>query len=128
MVPYFSNPPIFVDSMVRLQCGEVIYDGLAGLWQTGLFYDVEVCVGCMKLQCHKVILSAHSAVFQAMFTNQMREASSGRVQLSSHSPPVFRSVLEFMYKGTVGTVTIYKKHNVSCFWKCLDNHRLLMAL
>ena len=91
----------FEAKMVLTKCGENIYDGLAGLWQTGLFSDVEVCVGCLKFQSHKVILSAHSPMFQAMFTNEMKEASCGRVVLASYTPGNFRAVLEFMYKGKI---------------------------
>ena len=96
---FYDTTQSFVATMVLTKCGENIYDGLAGLWQTGLFSDVEVCVGCLKLQSHKVILSAHSPMFQAMFTNEMKEASCGRVVLASYTPGNFRAVLEFMYKG-----------------------------
>lgn len=85
--------------MVVIRCEEMMYEGLAGLWQTGLFSDIEVCIGCLKLQAHRVILSAHSPVFQAMFTNDMMEASTRRVDIQSGCPQVFQTIIEFMYHG-----------------------------
>lgn len=96
-----------LSDMVIVQCPEVIYSGLTSVWQTGLFSDVEVLVGSQSFRSHRVILSAHSPYFQAMFTLPMKESATSQVVFSDlMSCHVFQSLLTFMYEGKSGISTL----------------------
>lgn len=81
--------------------GHIIFGGLHSFWQSGLFSDVVVHTGRNQLPLHQVILSAHSPVFQAMFSTDMKEFAMKAVWIETPYPTALEQVLQFMYKGTV---------------------------
>lgn len=86
--------------MVIVNCPDVIFNGLSSVWRTGIFSDVEVLVGSQSFPSHRVILSAHSPYFQAMFTLPLKESATSQVIFNdSISSRVFESLLTFMYEG-----------------------------
>merc|ERR1712126_125361 len=60
---------------VQLQCGEKIFD------------------------CHKVMLSARSPVFRAMFQAEMEEKKTNKVDINDLHPDILAEMLHFIYTG-----------------------------
>lgn len=65
------------------------------------FYDVTIEVEDKKFYAHRAILAAQSTVFKAMFMANMRESTSGIVQLSDISPTAFSVVLRHLYGSSL---------------------------
>ena len=49
------------------------WDNLGAIWEQSRYTDVTLVVRGQEIKAHKNILAAHSAVFNAMFENDMRE-------------------------------------------------------
>ena len=49
------------------------WENLGELWEQGRYTDVTLVVQGQELPAHKAILAGHSAVFNAMFENAMKE-------------------------------------------------------
>ena len=58
---------------------------LCQLMQGGEFSDVKVCSGGLQIPCHKVILSAASPFFRAMFTSGKSYFLFSKVHNGPHS-------------------------------------------
>jgi len=61
--------------------------------------DVEFRVLQKKIRAHKIILSARSNFFRAIFSSGMKEASNGVVEIVDISMTIFRFMLKYMYSG-----------------------------
>ena len=59
--------------------------------------DVKIICQGQALPCHKVILSLHSDVFKAMFTNDMSESANGQVVIDDISFEAMKTVLALLY-------------------------------
>jgi hypothetical protein len=60
--------------------------------------DCEICTEGKVHKCHRLVLSAASAAFRAMFaSSEMLEASSGRVVVKDTAPEVMEKLLQHMY-------------------------------
>lgn len=92
-----SGHPVY--SMVLIKCREMIFAGLQQFWQAKLFSDVDLLIGQLTFHSHRVVLCAHSPVFQAMFTTDMRECLASKIQLHSAYPLALEQVINFMYEG-----------------------------
>ena len=78
------------------------------LWESTekkLLTDVEfVFVGEKETLCaHRFILSARSPVFAAMFTSDMLESKTGRVEIKDVDVNLFKHFLKFIYTGKLET-------------------------
>ena len=56
------------------------------------------------LRAHKIILTARSAVFNALLKAPMREGTEGIVKLQDIRAPVFRALLHFVYTDSLPAV------------------------
>ncbi|KAL6623259.1 hypothetical protein ACP70R_033138 [Stipagrostis hirtigluma subsp. patula] len=63
--------------------------------------DVTFVVSGDSFAAHKNILSARSPVFMAEFFGNMKERSSGQVEIKDMEPAVFDAMLSFIYTDTV---------------------------
>lgn len=61
------------------------------------FSDVTILVKEREFKAHKVILGSRSPVFRSMFSNDMEENISNRVELADVEPDVFEKLLEYIY-------------------------------
>uniref|UniRef100_A0A1A9ZZW4 BTB domain-containing protein n=1 Tax=Glossina pallidipes TaxID=7398 RepID=A0A1A9ZZW4_GLOPL len=61
--------------------------------------DVTLAVGAHELKAHRLILSARSDVFAAMFEHEMDESKLNRVVITDIDPEVVKEMLNFMYTG-----------------------------
>ncbi|XP_046354968.1 kelch-like protein 24 [Haliotis rufescens] len=76
-------------------------EGLSHLWQSGRFCDTVISVEGKTFPCHRVILSAVSPYFNAMYTSGMRESLDGLVTIHNIQASVFQSILNFIYCGNI---------------------------
>ncbi|KAL9890831.1 protein roadkill-like isoform 1-T3 [Glossina fuscipes fuscipes] len=63
--------------------------------------DVALVVGENELKAHKLILSARSEVFAAMFEHEMEESKLNRVVITDIHQEVLKEMLNFIYTGKV---------------------------
>lgn len=61
------------------------------------FSDIILVVDNHKLPAHKIILSAHSPYFHAMFTTDMKESKENRVEIRNFSVDLITEMLQFFY-------------------------------
>ncbi|XP_018426735.1 PREDICTED: kelch-like protein 35 [Nanorana parkeri] len=69
--------------------------------KNGVFTDLTLQVEGQHFPCHRVVLCAKSAYFQAMFTSNLKESHLGTVNLPDVSAPYTALVLDFMYEGRI---------------------------
>jgi len=59
--------------------------------------DVVIICGGEKFKAHRAVLAARSPVFEAMFTHEMAEKSSGQVKIPNFKSNEMRDFLHFLY-------------------------------
>ncbi|XP_077991807.1 kelch-like protein 25 [Glandiceps talaboti] len=59
--------------------------------------DTILCVDDEELPCHRVVLSACSPYFKAMFAHELKESSDARVTLNDVKPDVIKPLIDFAY-------------------------------
>ena len=87
-----------VDLMLMARQASVAED-LKKFYLSKEMSDVQIKCGDQTFDCHKVILSARSPVFNRMLLSEMKEKASGVVDLTDTTPEVVRELLEFIYTG-----------------------------
>jgi len=65
------------------------------------FSDCIIACGDKEFPCHKLILSARSSVFDAMFSHNMREHILNRVEIKDLDVKVVQDMLHYIYSGQV---------------------------
>lgn len=76
-----------------------LQNGVFKCYSAGLYTDVEIQVEKKTFKCHKVILSAFSDYFHAMFSSGMKECQNNVVCIKDISSVIFENVLSFAYSG-----------------------------
>ena len=71
--------------------------GFADLLTSKMNADVVFKVQNTNIAAHKLILTARSPVFAAMFQHRMKEKESGEVDIADVTPAVFNKLLQFIY-------------------------------
>ena len=84
---------------------------LLSLRNQGLYTDVVVKAGPREIACHKVVLSAASPFFNAMFNSGLEESTSGVVQLRNTGPDTLETIMNYMYTSQV-KVTVENVQNL----------------
>ena len=68
----------------------------------GKFMDFNIICEGRTFECHKVVLSSQSNVFDAMFTNMnMNEANSGKVEIKDLKADAIETMIDFLYKQEI---------------------------
>ena len=69
--------------------------------EEGIFTDVQLKVGRTLFPAHRMILSAYSDYFFAMFTNGMKETDQEVIELrdESMSSETFKQLIDYIYSG-----------------------------
>ena len=90
---------------------------MENLYVTRAQADITVCIGDVRINCHKAVLMAASPYFEAMFNSGMKEALDGEIKFQHMSASVFELVLEFIYTGKhiVSTDNPYLQQNITIF-------------
>ena len=71
------------------------------LFTSPKFNDVNFILHNKKIPAHKGVLATCSAVFEAMFSNDMMEKESNEVKIDDVDEVVFVEMLRFIYTGKV---------------------------
>ena len=71
------------------------------LQETELFTDVVLVVEGETFPGHRVVLAAHSQYFYTMFSCGMTESRNQEIEIHGLSAPVFRIVMNYIYRGRV---------------------------
>jgi len=72
---------------------------LKSMFMSAKHTDCEVVCGAKSFPCHKIILSARSSVFDAIFTHDMEEKKLNKVEIKDLDVEVVHDMLQFMYCG-----------------------------
>eukprot|EP00058_Branchiostoma_floridae_P016720 XP_002602208.1 hypothetical protein BRAFLDRAFT_76897 [Branchiostoma floridae] len=74
---------------------------VADLQKAGVLQDVVLEVEDRRFPCHRLVLSAASPYFRAMFTNDMAESRQKTVVLQGLDAGMFCEILSYIYSGTL---------------------------
>ena len=61
--------------------------------------DVVLIAGQRRISAHRIVLSAASDYFAAMFTNNVREATQEEIKMKDVDADALASLIEYMYTG-----------------------------
>ncbi|XP_035676101.1 kelch repeat and BTB domain-containing protein 8-like [Branchiostoma floridae] len=71
------------------------------LQKTGVLQDVVLEVEGRRFSCHRLVLSAASPYFRAMFTSDMAESRQKTVVLQGLDAGMLEEILSYIYSGTL---------------------------
>ncbi|GBM77495.1 Speckle-type POZ protein-like B [Araneus ventricosus] len=74
--------------------------------QTSCFSDVNLKCDSASIPAHKLILSARSPVFAAMFKNPMKETHENEVDITDIDASVLRAMITYIYTGKTSGLTV----------------------
>ncbi|GBO44212.1 TD and POZ domain-containing protein 3 [Araneus ventricosus] len=75
----------------------VLIDDLKSMYMDGILSDMELRTSKQTFPAHKNILSARSPVFRRMFSNDMKESSSGYVDITDLESDTVHRMLLYIY-------------------------------
>jgi len=67
--------------------------------ETKLFTDCTIICGNEEIPCHRNILSSRSPVFETMFSSDMKEASTGVVEIEDFTGATVKELVNYIYTG-----------------------------
>ncbi|GFT94796.1 speckle-type POZ protein B [Nephila pilipes] len=73
--------------------------------KTPSFADLQLKCESLTIPAHKIILSARSPVFSAMFSNEMKEAIDNEVHITDIDAPTLEAMLRYIYTGQTGSLS-----------------------
>ncbi|XP_062706599.1 speckle-type POZ protein-like [Aedes albopictus] len=106
---FLKNEEVFPGGILTLRCeiisGENEYNALPEyqlhnqlrMLTDEKYTDVTVVVGERQIRAHKVMLAAHSPVFEAMFRADMQESSQNVIKIDDFDFEVVREMLIYIY-------------------------------
>uniref|UniRef100_A0A1I8AJ66 Speckle-type POZ protein n=1 Tax=Steinernema glaseri TaxID=37863 RepID=A0A1I8AJ66_9BILA len=74
-------------------------DDMATLFEQHPYSDCVLVAGSREFHVHKAILATRSPVFTAMFSHEMTESRTARVEISDFDAEVVNEMLRFIYTG-----------------------------
>ncbi|GFQ71302.1 tdpoz2 [Trichonephila clavata] len=107
-----------LDSMRTLKAN------LESSYNESVLCDVELKTKTSTFPAHKYILSARSPVFKAMFTNDMKEKSTGCVYIEDLTDDTIRRMLQYIYTATV-TVQDLQWESACRLYAAADKYEIL---
>ncbi|XP_070574625.1 kelch-like protein diablo isoform X2 [Ptychodera flava] len=78
-----------------------VLETLQSFRSTGTLCDVVIEVEQCKIPAHRLVLSACSPYFRAMFTGQLAESSQECVTIRDSNPNAIKDLIDFAYTATV---------------------------
>ncbi len=85
---------------------------VASFQQSGKYCDVQIDVGKRRFSCHRIVLSAASPVFDAMFSGGMKESAEETAQVKNiegvapeQQADTFQLILHFVYNSDQFQIT-----------------------
>eukprot|EP00095_Tigriopus_kingsejongensis_P006020 snap_masked-scaffold671_size114370-processed-gene-0.10 protein:Tk06020 transcript:snap_masked-scaffold671_size114370-processed-gene-0.10-mRNA-1 annotation:"protein roadkill isoform x4" len=83
-------------------------DNMEMAFNATTFSDVQLVCETRKFDCHKVILSSRSEVFEAMFSHkETTENTNNEVVITDIEPDVLEQLLRFIYSDKVDNLSIF---------------------
>ncbi|GBL97662.1 TD and POZ domain-containing protein 5, partial [Araneus ventricosus] len=79
-----------------------LQDDLKSMYSDAIFCDVELRTSTEKFPAHKAILSARSSVFRRMLSSDMKEKSSGHVDITDLDAETVHRMLTYVYTDSLG--------------------------
>ena len=76
-------------------------EDMGNVFKAGKYTDVTIVCQGREFPCHKAILAGRSPVFEAMFSNNFKEAEENKVEVVDIDADTFGDMLIFMYSGKV---------------------------
>ena len=61
--------------------------------------DVVLIAGQRRIPAHRIVLSAASDYFSAMFMHDVREANQDEIKMQDVDSEALNSLVQYMYKG-----------------------------
>ena len=95
----FSDPYERQSDLTSHKCPSVNF--LENLFDAKKFTDVTFILKEKKIQAHKCVMASCSVVFDAMFSNEMKEKETNEVKIDDVEERVFTEMLRFIYTGQV---------------------------
>ncbi|XP_066284303.1 kelch-like protein 24a [Branchiostoma lanceolatum] len=77
------------------------FDTIGDLQKAGILQDVVIEVEGRQFPCHRLVLSAASPYFRAMFTSDMAESRQKTVVLQGLDAVMWEEILSYIYTGTL---------------------------
>ncbi|XP_033125282.1 kelch-like protein 20 [Anneissia japonica] len=100
-----TRTPTFVmfdSSAHQMKWGQHIMDSLQSLREEALFCDIKIKVEEREFPAHKIVLSAASEYFRAMFTGGLKESSQDMIEFQEETDVCaesFELILNFAYSS-----------------------------
>lgn len=91
---------------VSIQHCQNLVRGLHKLLRQDNFTDVTLKVGKREIRAHRLILSAASPYFEAMFMSGLREKDQEEVEIHSVDEKHLQLLVEFIYSGELNLLLI----------------------
>ena len=79
---------------------------IESLYKSGKYSDCKIVCGNEEIQCHKMILTSRSVVFDAMFSHDTKENRSGKIVIEDFDINVVQGMLEYIYSGHVKDIKL----------------------
>ncbi|GBM65208.1 TD and POZ domain-containing protein 5 [Araneus ventricosus] len=79
----------------------ILSDDLKSMYNDGILSDTELRTSTQTFPAHRNILSARSPVFRRMFSNDMKEKSSGHVDIADLEDDTVRRMLLYVYTDSL---------------------------
>ncbi|KAF8771295.1 TD and POZ domain-containing protein 5 [Argiope bruennichi] len=94
-----------VNNEIKIPFSDNFNDNLKSLYDASFLCDVKLKTSTNVYPAHKVVLSASSSVFKAMFSNDMKEKFSSCVDINDFSDDTINRMLLFIYNTRVEDLT-----------------------
>ncbi|GBN29123.1 Speckle-type POZ protein [Araneus ventricosus] len=104
------------------QIAPVMANDLKSMYSDGIFSDTELRTSTQTFPAHKSILSARSPVFRRMFSSDMKEKSSGRVDIIDLEDDTVHRMLLYIYTDTLEDLQL---ENACKLYAAADRYELL---
>lgn len=76
--------------------------------------DVTLIVGSKRIPAHRLVLSAASDYFAAMFMNDVKEASMEEIRMKDVDPDAMVAIVNYAYTGQLECLSLFLMK--SCHW------------
>ena len=78
-----------------------LVSAVGDLYNSKLFCDVEINVGTMTFQCHRLVLVMQSSYFQERLSPTSETAKLELINVDDVLPEDFENILRYLYKGEI---------------------------
>eukprot|EP00928_Gymnodinium_smaydae_P023410 TRINITY_DN19338_c0_g1_i1.p1 TRINITY_DN19338_c0_g1~~TRINITY_DN19338_c0_g1_i1.p1 ORF type:complete len:308 (-),score=29.33 TRINITY_DN19338_c0_g1_i1:81-941(-) len=97
-----SDGRVLIRTLARSSTASSTESNLSNSWKRRRFTDYAIVCGSNEYPCHREVLAGVSPVFERMLNSlQYDESSSNRYEIKNAEPAVVKSMLEFMYTGSL---------------------------